>query len=202
MRLYNLAAGMNPRRVRIFLAEKGIEIPLIDIDMAKNEHKTPEFLAINPMGTLPVLELDDGSHLAESIAICRYIEALHPTPPLFGSGDLERAQVEMWNRRMEIEIMQPAAQMFRHTHPFWEGRHEQFADYGEQCRQTLSARMDWLNEELEGREFIASDTYTVADITAQCALLLAKNCKLRISEQQPHLQRWYDAVTSRPTARA
>jgi glutathione S-transferase len=193
---------MNPRRVRIFLAEKGIEMTTIDIDMDKNEHKTPEFLAINPMGTLPVLELDDGSHLSESIAICRYFEALHPEPPMFGTTDLERAQVEMWNRRMELQIMQPASQMFRHTHPFWEGRHEQFADYGESCRADLSAKMDWLNGELESREFIAGNAYTVADITAQCALLLAKNCKLRINENQTHLQRWYDAVTSRPTARA
>lgn len=199
MRLYNLPAGMNPRRVRIFLAEKGVEIPLIDVDM---DNKTPEFLTINPIGTLPVLELDDGSHLTESIAICRYIEAHHPQPPMFGINALEHAQVEMWNRRMELEIMQPASQMFRHTHPFWEGKHTQFADYGEDCRAKLTQRMDWLNSELKDREFIVTDRYTVADITAQCALLLAKNCKLRISDQQPHLQRWYDAVTSRSTARA
>ena len=122
MKLYDLKAGMNPRRVRIFLAEKGVTIPRVEVDMAGGENRRAPFLTINPMGTMPVLELDDGTHLSESMAICRYIEELHPQPNLFGATPLERAQVEMWNRRMELEIMRPAQDVFLHLSPFWVGK--------------------------------------------------------------------------------
>jgi glutathione S-transferase len=202
MKLYNLAAGMNPRRVRIFLAEKQIDIETVDIDMQKNENRTDEFLAMNPMGTLPVLELDDGSYLSESMAICRYFEALHPEPALMGRTPLETARVEMWNRRMELEILVNTGQYFRHSHPFWVGRVDQIPAHAEQCRERLLQRMQWLDTELSGREFIATDHYTVADITAQCAFIVAKACKLRIGEDTPNLLRWFEAVTARPTSRA
>jgi glutathione S-transferase len=201
MKLYNLPPGMNPRRVRIFLAEKGVEVPTVDIDMMKGENRTPEFLAMNPMGTLPVLELDDGTILSESIAICRYIEHLHPEPPLFGRTPLEEAQVEMWNRRMEHEIMVPITAVFRHGHEFWKGS-PQVPDYAELARQQATERMIWLDGHLAGREFIATDDYTVADITAQCALLLGRNTGTPIPEDAPNLARWWQAVTARPTARA
>jgi len=113
MKLYDLKAGMNPRRVRIYLAEKGIEVPSEAVDMMKGENRTPEFLRINPLGTLPVLELDDGTVLTESVAICRYVEALKPEPNLFGRDPLEQARVEMWNRRAEIELMRPLVEQFR-----------------------------------------------------------------------------------------
>lgn len=202
MKLYNLSPGMNPRRVRIFLAEKGIELPLVEVDMMKGENKTPEFLAINPMGTLPVLELDDGTILAESIAICRYFEELHPEPPMFGRTPLERAQVEMWNRRMEIELLAPISESFRHTADFWKGRVPQVPEYGAVCRDKAIQRMKWLDTELEGRDFIATNDYTVADITLQCALLLGKNTGTKIPEELGNLTRWWQTVTARPTARA
>ena len=122
MKIYDLKAGLNTRRVRIFLAEKGIEVLRVEVDMAAGENQRPEYLAKNPMGTMPLLELDDGTMIAESIAICRYFEILHPDPPLFGVGALGQARVEMWNRRMEIELMRPLVDHFTHLSPFWNGR--------------------------------------------------------------------------------
>lgn len=203
MKLYNLAPGMNPRRVRIFLAEKGLEIPIVEVDMMKGENKTPEFLSINPIGTLPVLELDDGTYLAESVAICRYIEEeIQPEPPLFGRSPLERAQVEMWNRRMEIELLAPISEHFRHGNAFWKDRLPQVSDYAPICHDKALARMAWLDTELAERDYVAGDEYTVADITLQCALLLGKNTGTKIPEEHKNLNRWWESVTSRPTARA
>ena len=202
MKLYDLKAGLNPRRVRIFLAEKGIDIPIVPIDMDAGENATAEVLKLNPLGKLPVLVLDDGTVLTESVAICRYLESLHPEPPLFGRTPLEQAQVEMWNRRMEHEILVHVTNMFRHTHPFWIGRQTQFKDFGEWSRDILLDRMRWLDGELAAREYVAGNTYTVADITAQCALLVAKACKLPIPEDMPNLAAWWARVTSRPSARA
>ncbi|MDH3716392.1 MAG: glutathione S-transferase family protein [Gammaproteobacteria bacterium] len=207
MKLYNLSAGMNPRRVRIFLAEKGVSIPLHEVDVAKNENATPEFLAINPMGKLPVLELDDGTILTESIAICRYIEAQHAEPNMFGTTALETAQIEMWARRAELEMGLQVMQVFANLHPFWEGRIKQVKEYGELAREKLLQRMDWLNGELanrapEDREFLVAGRYTIADIILQCALIVGKACQVRIPEEHDHLANWFAGVTSRPSARA
>jgi len=202
MKFYNLRAGVNPRRVRIFLAEKGVSVPTVDLDMDKGDNREPEFLAKNPLGTLPVLELDDGTILAESIAICRYFEELHPAPPLFGIDRLDRALVEMWNRRMELEILHPLTDAFIHTHPYWKGRRQQIPDYGKLAREIALQRMAWLDRELKDREFVAGTRYTVADITAQCALLLGKNTGTPIPDGMAQLARWFAAVTGRPTARA
>jgi glutathione S-transferase len=202
MKLYNLKAAPNPRRVRIFLAEKGIAVPMVEIDLEKGENRTPEFLTKNPLGLLPVLELDDGSTLAESIAICRYFEDLHPTPPLFGITPLERARIEMWNRRAELEVMLPLIDHFVHTHAFWKGRRLQSVEIGQLARDTAQKRMAWLDTELADREFLCGERYSMADITLQCALLLGKNTGAPIPETLPNLSRWFTAVTSRPTARA
>jgi glutathione S-transferase len=202
MKLFDMKAGMNPRRVRIFLAEKGVSIPRVEVDMLAGENRTPGFLARNPMGTMPVLELDDGTCIAESMAICRYIEALHPDPPLFGTGPLDQARVEMWNRRMEHELLLPLAQAFIHTSPFWAGRRPQVAEFGEVSRVHALARMEWLDGELATRRHIAGEAYTVADITAQCALLLGRNTGTPIPAGLTHLLRWWAEVGARPTARA
>ena len=199
MKLYDLKNGLNPRRVRIFLAEKGISIPSEFVDMMKGENKAQTYLAINPMGLMPVLEFDDGTHLAESIAICRYFEELHPQPPLFGTTTLERAQIEMWNRRMELEIQLPIQDVFVHLNAFWAGRRPQVPEYGRVQQARVLERMAWLNRELADRPYIAGDHYTVADITAQCALVMGKGAGSKIPDD---LTRWFDHVTSRPTARA
>ena len=193
---------MNPRRVRIFLAEKGIEIPTTAIDLASGENLTPEFLVLNPLGTLPVLELDDGTTLTESVAICRYFEFLRPEPNLFGAIGIEQARVEMWNRRVELELMRPLAEQFRHLSPFWRGRLNQILDYGEAQRIRALEVMEWLDRELAARSYIAGSRYSIADITAQCAFVLGKNTGAPIPDGLTHLRRWWALVSARPTARA
>lgn len=207
MKLYLLKNGVNPRRVRIFLAEKrirlGDDVPFEEFDMEAAGHKDPAFLAKNPMGTLPVLELDDGTILSESVAICRYFEEQRPEPSLMGRGALGAATTEMWNRRMEHELLLPVIGNFVHTHPFWVGKREQIPAYGELLRRQVIARMQWLDGELAKRAYVAGDGYSIADITAQVALLTARGAlKLPIPEEQSNLARWWAAVSARPSARA
>jgi glutathione S-transferase len=202
MKLYDSAMAPNPRRVRIFLAEKGITVPIVAVDIGKAENRQPPFLAKNPLGGLPVLELDDGSHLAESVAICRYFEETQPEPPLMGRGAADRAGVEMWNRRMELELFRNVTGCFQNTHAFFKGRIPQVAEYGEVCRAAARTRLAWLDGELAERPFVAGERYTIADITALCALDFGRVSDIRIAPEQKHLQRWYDAVSSRPSAKA
>jgi len=202
MKLYDSAAAPNPRRVRIFLAEKGIEVPTVPIDIGRAENRQPEFLAKNPMGGVPVLELDDGTFLAESVAICRYFEGLQPEPALMGTDARERALVEMWNRRMENEIAVPAMQSFRNTHDFFKGRIPQVPEYGAVAGKHAKTRLIWLDEELADREFVAGDRYTIADITALVGVDFGRVTDIRIEPDQKNLQRWYEAVSSRPSAKA
>ena len=203
MRLFDLKTGMNTRRVRIFLSEKNLQIPMYEVDMAGGENARPGFLAMNPMGTMPVLELDDSTFLSESVAICRYVEEqLAPEPNLFGLYPRERAEVEMWNRRMEMELLLPIATSFQHLSPFWKGRLNQVAAAGELAREKVLTRMKWLDNELSDRQFVAGSRYTIADITAQCALILGKNTGTPIDAKLIHLTRWFKEVSSRPTARA
>jgi glutathione S-transferase len=203
VKLYSLKNGVNPRRVRIFLAEKRVAIPIEEFDMESAGHKAPAFLAKNPLGTLPVLELDDGTLIAESVAICRYFEESIPEPPLFGRSILERAQVEMWNRRMELELLLPTIDVFVHTHPYWVGKRRQVGEWGEARRVQVVERMRWLDGELKDRQFIGVDRYNIADITAQVALLTARGAlRLAIPEDHKNLTRWWNAVSARLSARA
>lgn len=202
MKLYTSRLAPNPRRVTIFLAEKGIEVPTVEIDLVKKENLVPAFLGRNPLGRVPVLEFDDGSHLSESIAICRYFEATHPEPALFGTGARAQAEVEMWNRRMEFEVLGNVSGCFRHTHAYWKDRIEQVGDYGELCRRTLDERMKWLDGELSGRPYIAGERFTVADITAVTAFDLGKVAKIRIPEALSNLTAWYATVSARPSVAA
>jgi glutathione S-transferase len=203
MKLYSLKDAPNPRRVRIFLAEKRAQVPVEEFSMDTMGHKAPAFLMRNPLGQLPVLELDTGETITESVAICRYFEELMPEPPLFGRSAQERVLVEMWNRRMEHELLLPVIDVFVHSHPFWTGRREQVGAYGDLRRLQVKERMRWLDRELEGREFIGVDRYNIADITAQVAILTARGAlKLAIPEDHKNLARWWAAVGKRPTARA
>src|SRR5207248_6802302 len=136
------------------------------VDIREGENRRPEFLKIDAMGGVPVLELDDGRHLAETVAICRYFEAQRADPPLFGRGAEEQAFVEMWNRRMELEIFSPTAGSFRHTNAFFKGRITQIPEWGELSKKGALSRLEWLNGELAKRQFIAGDHYSIADITA------------------------------------
>tara|TARA_B100001540_G_scaffold220563_1_gene194963 strand:- start:526 stop:1137 length:612 start_codon:yes stop_codon:yes gene_type:complete len=203
LKLYDLPASPNTRRVRIFIAEKNLEIEMIPIDMMSGENKTEEYLAKNPLGRMPLLELDDGTCIAESIAICRYLENEFPDPPLFGTTSLEKAMIEMWQRRMEFQFLNPLIDIFRNTHEMWKDRIVQIPQVAEIASEGVKEQMVWLNQELEGKEYIAGDGYSVADITAQCAFVMGKAAVgIRIPEDLSNLDAWWSRVTSRPTARA
>jgi len=202
MKIYNSATAPNPRRVRIFLAEKGIQVPYEEVDIVNAVNRTPEFRKKNPLGTVPVLELDDGTCISESVAICRYFEELHPNPPLMGVDGRDRAVVEMWQRRMEFELLQAIANSFRHRHEFFKGRIAQVPEYAEISRQNAEKSLAWLDEVLADRPFVAGERYTIADITALVAVDFGRVSKLRIQPEQKNLTRWYEAVSSRPSAKA
>ncbi len=202
MKLWTAAVAPNPRRVDIFLNEKGIEIEKVQIDLAAKGNFEADFVAKNPLARVPVLEFDDGACLAESNAICRYFEEQQPEPALFGTDARDKALVEMWNRRMEFEVMQNITGCFRHSHPYWEGRIQQVNEYGELCRKNAEERMTWLDGELTDREFIAGDSFTVADITGICAFGIGRVAKIRIPEDHANLTRWHDAVSARPSVAA
>lgn len=202
MKIYNSSMAPNPRRVRVFLAEKGIQVPYEDIDIAKGVNRQAEFRKKNPMAGVPVLELDDGTCIAESVAICRYFEELHPEPPLFGVGAKERASVDMWNRRMEFNVLQPIADSFRQRHEFFKGRIRQCPDYAEVQRQNAEDSLKWLDSELANRRFIAGDKFTIADITALIAIDFGRISKIAIQPDQKNLARWHAEVSARPSAKA
>jgi glutathione S-transferase len=202
MILHDLSAGMHPRRVRIFMAEKGLSIERREVDAAGGANAMPAFLRLNPLGKLPVLELDDGSAIAESLAICRYLEALHPHPPLMGRTPQTAAHIEMWTLRIDHELSQPIALAFVHSSDFYRGRVEQVPEVAGWARNRALQTMAWLDGELAERSHIAGDDYTLADIVAQCACVLGKAVGLRIPPEKTHLSRWFTLVSARPTARA
>jgi len=202
MKIYEFTQAPNPRRVRIFLAEKGITVPLEQVNLATADNRKPEFLKINPMGGVPVLELDDGTRIAESVAVCRYFEETHPQPPLFGVDAKDKAIVEMWQRRMELEILSMTAGSFRNTSDFFKGRIPQVKEYGEVCKNAALKRLEWLDTELANREFIAGDRYSIADITALVGIDFGRTTGIKIAENQKNLARWHQAVSSRPSAKA
>jgi len=203
MKLFDGGKAPNPRRVRIYLAEKGIEVPLAPIDMGALEHKADQVSSRNPLQRLPVLELDDGTILTETIAICRYFEELNPDPPLFGKGALGKAQVEMWQRRLELNFFMVVANAFRHTHPAmkeWEV--PQLPEWGEINRPRAVEFLALLDKELASREFAAGDEYSVADITGLVALDFMKPAKIAMPDDLKNVQRWYSTLRARPSANA
>ena len=203
MKLYDGGRAPNPRRVRVFLAEKGLSVPLVPVDMGAMGHKGAELTSRNPLQRLPVLELDDGTILTESIAICRYFEALHPEPPLFGKGALEIAMIEMWQRRMELNLLASVAAVFRHTHPaMLEWEVPQVKEWGEANRAKAIDFLAILDRELAGREFAAGNAFCIADITGMIAVDFMKPAKLLVPEEMSNVRRWHAAVSARPSAQA
>jgi glutathione S-transferase len=203
MKLYDAGRAPNPRRVRIFLAEKGIEVPLVPIDLGRLEHKAPAFIAVNPLKRTPALELDDGTVLTESIAICRYFEELHPEPPLFGTGPLECAMVEMWQRRIEFGLLGTVAAVFRHLHPAMaEMEVPQVAAWGETNKPKVLEFLHFLDRHLAGRAFVCGDTFSVADITGLVAIDFMKPARLAVPDDLSNVKRWHADISARPSARA
>jgi glutathione S-transferase len=202
MKLYDFTLAPSPRRARVFLAEKGIDVELVQVDIMRNANRTPEFLKKNPLGSLPILELDDGTCLSESVAICRYFEELQPEPNLFGVGAREKALIEMWNRRVELEIFAPVGHVWSHLSEAAKGRGRRLPEFGEIQKRAAIDRIAWLDHELGGRGFIAGDRYTIADITTLCMVDFARTVDIRIQPEQMNLIRWYGEVSSRPSAKA
>lgn len=203
MKLFDGGKAPNPRRVRVFLAEKGIEVPLVPVDMGAMEHRKEPVTSRNPLQRLPILELDDGTIITESVAICRYFEELHPEPALFGRGALGKALGEMWQRRMELNLMAAVAQAFRHIHPAmkeWEV--PQIAEWGEANKPKAVEFLGILDRELAGREFIAGDEFSIADITGMIAVDFMKPARIAVPEDLTNVIRWHRAVSARPSATA
>ena len=187
----------------MFLAEKAVAYDTIEVSIASAANLTAEFRRKNPLSLLPVLELADGRILRESVAICRYLEELHPEPNLFGADAWERATIEQWNRHAELELLVPIAQVFRNTHKFWEGRIKQCAEFGEIMRDLAGQRFAFFDGELAQRPYIAGERFTVADITALCAIDFGKVSQIRIDPaKHPHLAAWHERVSARPSAKA
>lgn len=203
MKLYDSKLAPNPRRTRIFLAEKGISVPTEQVDMMKMEHRTPEYTAINPLQRMPVLVLDDGTAIAESVAICRYFEVLQPEPPLFGVGAKDIALIEMWNRRAEINFFANVAAVFRHLHPAMkELEVPQVPAYAEASRPRVYSFLELMDKELASREFLAGDRYSMADITALVSVDFMKPSRLPMPDNLPNVKRWHAAVSARPSSKA
>jgi len=192
----------NPRRVKIYLAEKGLSVPVTELALQKREHKAPEFVAKNGRGQVPALELDDGTIISESIAICRYFEALHPEPPLFGTGAVEIATVDMWLRRVEMVLMPPVGAVWVHTHPLTAKLVAQRRDWGEDNRPRAIEVMRWFDSELAGRAFVAGDRYTIADITLLTTIDFAGFIGLEMPDEAANLRDWHRRVSARPNSRA
>ena len=203
MKLYDTKTAPNPRRTRIFLAEKGITVPTEQVDMVTFQHKTPEYTAINPLQRMPALQLDDGTIITESIAICRYFEVIQPEPPLFGKGAREIALTEMWNRRCEINLFANVAAVFRHLHPAMKDFEvPQVPAYAEAMRPRAISFLELLDRELATREFIAGKHFSVADITTLVAVDFMRPSRIVMPETLANVKRWHAAVSARPSAKA
>jgi glutathione S-transferase len=203
MKLLETRMAPNPRRVRIFLAEKGIQVPTEELDLMKGELQRESFTKLNALQRVPVLQLDDGTAICESMAICRYFEELHPEPPLFGTGALGKAMVEMWQRRMELGLMSAVTSAFRHLHPAMAEREvPQVAAWGEANKPRALEMLRILDEQLAGNRFVAGDAYSVADITALVTVDFMKPARVQRPEGLANLERWHKEVASRPSAKA
>ena len=200
MRLYVESIAPNVRRVRMFLAEKRIDVPEIEVDVQHGEHRKPEFLAKNPFGQVPVLELPDGHCISESIAICRYLDDLHPAPALFGTSALERAEVEMWQRRAEFGLFIPAVELGHHTSPFFREVIQQIPDWAPHCMAQLLRTWQILDTELSTREYLAPSGFSIADVTAFVGSEVASFWGERIPPELKRVARWHARVGKRPSA--
>jgi len=203
MKLYGAPnPAPNPRRVRIFLAEKGIDLPEIPVNMMRGEHKTPEFKAKNSLGQIPILELDDGTVIAETVSICRYLEAVYPDKPLFGTSPLEAAQIDMAIRRIEFQLMTPVGMFWRHAHPYTAKLLTQYKEFGESNRETAERVMTWLDRELEGHDYMVGNSFSMADIAALTTIDFAAWIGLPMPGGLERLGRWHAAESARPSANA
>ncbi len=204
MKIYEMKIAPNPRRVRIFLAEKGLldEIEFVEMDLQKGENLTPEFRKKNPLTKVPVLELDDGTCICETVAICRFLEEQNKGPKLMGNSPLEQAQIEMWQRWCEFYFLLPTGMCFQHSSGYFKDRMTPIPEWGESCRKQVLGFMKHLNSHLAENTYLAGEHFSIADITALCAVDFNKVNRIGIDDAHTHLKRWYATVSSRPSAKA
>ena len=203
MKLYGAPMpAPNPRRVRIFLAEKGIDLPETPLDIMKREHKAPEHRARNSLGQVPTLELDDGTCISETVAICRYFDETQPDPPLFGTTPLEKAKVDMWVRRIEFQVMTPVGMFWRHAHPRTAALLTQHKDFGESNREAYQGAQRFLDKELAGKDWLSGDTYSMADICLLSTVDFATWIGLPLEAEHENLAAWHARASARPSAAA
>jgi glutathione S-transferase len=207
MKLYTWGPAPNPRRVRMFVAEKGIELQVEDV--GERAELKPEFLGKSPHRLTPMLELDDGTLIGEAAAICRYLEALHPEPRLFGRDAKEAALIDMWERKAEFEGLQAAAEVFRNTLPAFENRGmggyqvaiAQIPALIERGKLRMQAFYEKLDQQLSGHDYVVGDALSMADITALCGIDFARRNKLEIPEQCAQVRSWHARISARPSAK-
>ena len=197
MKIYDTKTAPTPRRVRMFLAEKGIAMEYVQVDIAKGVNLTPEMRAKNPLGKVPILELDDGTCISETLAICEYFEALQPEPALLGKTPLEKAQIMQWQQRAELYLFMQVGMCFQHSTGYFKDRMTPVPEYGKEAGINAQKFLHMLNKHLADNTYLAGDAFSIADITALAAIDFARVVKIRIQPEQVHLQRWYDLLQER-----
>lgn len=202
MKIYETRTAPNPRRVRIFLAEKGIDMEYVQLDLQQGENMSPEMRKKNPIGKVPVLELDDGTAIAETDAICTYFEAIQPEPPLLGTTPLEKGTIAMWQRQVEFCLMMQIGLCFQHTTGYFKDRMNPIPAFGEEAGLNASKYLSILERRLADTPYIAGEQFSIADITALCAIDFGRVVNIRMQDKHENLKRWYDAVSARPSAQA
>ena len=210
MKLYDFELAPNPRRVRMFLAEKGLQIPTVQVNIRQREQFRADFSKVNAYSLVPVLELDDGTCLGESVAICGYIEALHPEPPLMGRDAKEKAIIEMWNRRAEFDGFQAAGEAVRNGSPMFEDRgiagvpdgFPQIPALVERGKKRMARFFGFWDRQLADHAFVAGPDFTIADITSFIAIEFAKRAEITIPDECSNLRRWHEKIANRPSATA
>lgn len=202
MKIYDTKTAPTPRRVRMFLAEKGIDVEYVQIDIVGGENLSAEMKAKNPLGKVPILELDDGTCISEANAICQYFEALQPQPRLYGHDPLSIANIAQWQQRAELYLFMQVGLCFQHSTGYFKDRMNPIPEFGIEAGINAQKFMRVLDEHLSEQRFLAGDQFSVADITAFTAIDFARVVKIRILPEQVNLQRWYDEVKQRPSAQA
>jgi len=202
MKIYDTKTAPTPRRVRVFLAEKNIPMEYVQVDLQKGENLSKEMRAKNPIGKIPILELDDGTCISESDAICQYFEALQPEPYLFGETPLQKAQIAMWSRQVEFYLFMQIGMCFQHTTGYFKDRMIPIKEYGVEAGINASKFLNVLNRRLEKSQFVAGDEFSIADITTMCSIDFGRVVDVRMKDEHDALQEWYKRVSGRPSARA
>jgi glutathione S-transferase len=203
MKFYN-SIGPNPRVVKMFMAEKGIDIPRVEVDLRAGENRQPAHVARNPSGQMPTLELDDGSYLAEVTAICEYLEELHPSPALIGASAQERAMTRMWTRRVDLYIVEPMLTGFRSSQGFnfFKDRMRLLPQAADDLKTLAQEKIAWLDKLIEGRDFIAGPRFTLADILLFCTMDFAATVGQPLNPANVNIAAWFERIKARPSAAA